>query len=72
LQRRNQGGDVNRLDAYDLAFHRRVREGYHQLAKANPNRWVPVDANQSPDIVQKEIRKAVTTYLETIKTVSQR
>jgi dTMP kinase len=72
LLRRNQGGDVNRLDAYDLAFHRRVREGYHQLAKADPNRWVTVDANRSPDVVQREIRRAVTTYLEAVKTAPPR
>ena len=72
LQRRNQGGDINRLDAYDLTFHHRVREGYQQLAQADPNRWVTVDADQPPDFVQREIRKAVTTYLETVKTAPHR
>jgi len=72
LLRRNQGGDVNRLDAYDLAFHRRVREGYHQLAQEQPDRWVTVDANRSPDFVQSEIRRAVTTHLDAVKTASRR
>ena len=32
LQRRANGGEWNRLDAYQLDFHRRVREGYLHLA----------------------------------------
>ncbi len=72
LLRRSQGGDVNRLDAYDLAFHHRVREGYHQLAQEQPDRWVTVDANQSPDFVQREIRRAVTAHLDAVKTASRR
>lgn len=72
LLRRNQGGDVNRLDAYDLPFHRRVREGYHRLAQADPNRWVTVDANRSPDVVQREIRLAVTAHLDATKTAPSR
>jgi dTMP kinase len=44
LRRRKAGGDWNRLDAYDLAFHQRVREGYLKLAAAEPARWAIVDA----------------------------
>ncbi len=56
LQRRVEGGDFNRLDAYDLAFHQRVREGYLTLAERDPNRWVVVDAGQTFDEVQQELR----------------
>lgn len=56
LQRRVEDGDFNRLDAYDLSFHQRVREGYLTLAERDPNRWVVVDAGQTFDEVQKELR----------------
>lgn len=59
LQRREKGGDWNRLDAYDLEFHQRVREGYFALMKADMGRWIKIDASQPPDIVQRDIRKAV-------------
>ncbi len=36
LTRRAQGGDWNRLDAYEIAFHQRVREGYLDLAREEP------------------------------------
>jgi dTMP kinase len=64
LRRRASGGDWNRLDAYDLEFHRRVRAGYHLLIKAEPERWVVIDASQPPDEVQSEIRKTVVGRLE--------
>ncbi|HET8630294.1 MAG TPA: dTMP kinase [Thermomicrobiales bacterium] len=44
LARRRVAGEVNRLDAADLAFHRRVREGYRALAAADPATWVVLDA----------------------------
>lgn len=40
-------GRVNRLDAYALEFHRRVRDGYLTLAQAEPERWVRLDWTQS-------------------------
>jgi len=60
LQRRqNSGGEWNRLDAYALDFHKRVREGYHELAKAEPQRWETIDAGQTPEMVQSAIQKII-------------
>ncbi len=44
LARRQAAGDVNRLDAAGLDFHRRVRDGYRALAAADPTRWETLDA----------------------------
>ncbi|MCK4961970.1 MAG: dTMP kinase, partial [Anaerolineales bacterium] len=44
LQRREHDGNWNRLDAYDLEFHHRVRRGYLAMAAAEPERWVELDA----------------------------
>lgn len=63
LERRAQGGDWNRLDAYQLEFHQRVRRGYLQMAQADPQRWVVIDASRSMDEVQEEIRKVVLAAL---------
>ncbi|MEA5079204.1 MAG: dTMP kinase [Anaerolineaceae bacterium] len=60
LQRRqNSGGEWNRLDAYALDFHKRVREGYHKLAKDDPQRWETIDAGQTPEMVQSAIQKII-------------
>ncbi|HQK04927.1 MAG TPA: dTMP kinase [Anaerolineaceae bacterium] len=64
LSRRQQGGgEWNRLDDYALAFHRRVRDGYLELAATEPQRWVHIDASQAPQIVQQHMQEAVFRHL---------
>jgi dTMP kinase len=63
LRRRATGGDWNRLDAYKLDFHHRVRQGYLEMARKEPDRWLVIDAKQPPEIVQAAVRKAVTARL---------
>ncbi len=59
LQRRANGGEWNRLDAYQLDFHRRVREGYLHLAAEEPQRWVIVDAARPWDEVQHDLQQVI-------------
>ncbi|HBX67960.1 MAG TPA: dTMP kinase [Chloroflexi bacterium] len=59
LSRRQKDGDINRLDAFALDFHRRVRAGYHALAAAEPQRWQIIDATQPPEQVQAVVREVV-------------
>lgn len=63
LRRRRAGGDWNRLDAYTLAFHKRVWHGYHEMAQQDPQRWVMIDASQSFDLVQDQIREIILKRL---------
>ncbi|HTX78825.1 MAG TPA: dTMP kinase, partial [Longilinea sp.] len=68
LNRRKQsGGEWNRLDAYALALHQRVRNGYQEMVHAEPGRWRVIDASQPPDMVQSALRKAVQAYLSELK-----
>ena len=67
LRRRARGGDWNRLDAYEVAFHQRVRKGYLQLAQEEPERWVTIDAGQPPETVQEAVRKVVLSRLAKAK-----
>jgi dTMP kinase len=64
LRRKELKGEWNRLDAYNLEFHRRVRQGYLQLVQTEPQRWEVIDASQSPIQVQNEIRRVVTERLQ--------
>ena len=61
----------NRLDAYALAYHQRVRRGYLELAQKDPERWVVVDASQPPDVVQSNLCRIVAERL-TIQNGSSR
>ena len=64
LKRKKIKEEWNRLDAYELSFHERVRDGYHILAGQEPERWKIVDATQDPEQVQTEIRALVLNALE--------
>jgi dTMP kinase len=64
LKRRMEGGDWNRLDAYDLEFHQRVRDGYLHMADADPKRWEIVDGNLSVPDLQKRIREIIQHRLD--------
>jgi dTMP kinase len=64
LQRRLSGGEEwNRMDQEAIAFHRRVRAGYLELANLEPERWVIVDAARSVEEVQAETRVLVEARL---------
>ena len=49
----------NRMEAQSLDYHRRVREGYLTLATEDPERWLIIDATQSVEAIQEEIRRGV-------------
>ena len=53
----------NRLDAYAVAFHERVRQGYLALANEEPNRWVVINAAHDKEKVQESMRQAVMQRL---------
>ena len=62
------GAEWNRLDAYTIEFHQRVRQGYLEMVKADPGRWVLIDASPAWDAVQKELR---TTILKRLSKASK-
>jgi dTMP kinase len=64
LERQLLSGEAwNRMDAEALAFHRRVRSGYLELVKAEPDRWEIIDADRAIDDVQRDVRSLVTAHL---------
>jgi dTMP kinase len=68
LQRRQlSGGEWNRLDAEALEFHQRVRAGYLELVKQEPERWVVINAARPVEEVQAEIRALVQAKLNHVK-----
>lgn len=53
------GEEFNRIDAMSIAFHQRVYQGYTDIGRAEPKRWVRIDAAQSPEQVQRDIVAAL-------------
>lgn len=64
LKRKKAEDEWNRLDAFEIAFHERVRAGYLQLAQEESERWRIVDAALDIETVQENLFKVV---LETLK-----
>ena len=51
------------MEAEGQEFHRRVGDGYRQLAADDPDRWVVVDGVGSIDEVATRVRDAVEKWL---------
>jgi dTMP kinase len=62
-RRQTGGGEWNRLDAYQLAFHQRVCLGYRALAAQQPERWAVIDAARTPQAIQNDLREVVVSRL---------
>ncbi|MFZ5909675.1 MAG: dTMP kinase [Chloroflexota bacterium] len=66
LGRKQKAEEWNRLDAYTVEFHRRVRMGYLEMVKSDPSRWVIIDAEQKWEIVQKNLRNLILNRLDRV------
>jgi len=65
-RRRRSDSDWNRLDALEVEFHRRVQQGYLELARRDPKRWICIDAEKEEEEVWSQIRKAVSSRLKPV------
>jgi dTMP kinase len=66
LARRHRG-ETNRLDQKDVEYHARVRNGYLELARAEPQRIIVIDGTRAIDVVQQDIRARVAQVLSAPK-----
>ncbi len=52
-----------RFEELGTSFHQKVRDGYLKLAKAEPERWVVLDAGQPVDHVHAQVYERVQSLL---------
>lgn len=61
IKRKKNQTELDRMEMEDLSFHKRVVEGYRQLAQFYPERIVPVDATlpieEIHSIIVKEVER---------------
>jgi len=55
--------DVNRFENEEREFHEKVRQGYKQLAKKEPGRWVVIDASRTAAEVEEEVWERCSKYV---------
>ncbi|GAB6037407.1 dTMP kinase [Fundidesulfovibrio butyratiphilus] len=57
------GADEGRFEALELDFHRRVRAGFLDLARNNPERFAVVDASGPPEAVFARVAPTLAALL---------
>jgi dTMP kinase len=63
-ERRNKTGEApDRLEREKIEFFEAVRQAFLDMAKAEPSRWLVVDARQSVEEMQAQIRARVNQLL---------
>ncbi len=60
---RKKGKKRDRFEQEEIAFHRRVHEGYLKLAADNPQRWLVIDATRSKERIEQIIWNRVEQLL---------
>lgn len=64
LERSRRRGNMDRMESESLRFHQEVHDGYRDLAAMEPDRFVVLDASQSPDEIHSELIHRVRTLLD--------
>jgi dTMP kinase len=62
-RRTGEEDEWNRMDDYALEFHQRVRDGYHKMIAAEPERWVVIDGGRSVEKVKEDLKRVVLERL---------
>jgi dTMP kinase len=61
--KRKKNKKSDRFEIENVSFHRRVRDGYLKMAKAEPKRWLVIDARQSREKIAGIIWQRVRQLL---------
>jgi len=61
--RTETAGKHDRFEEEDLAFHRRVREAFHAIARREPERVRTIDADRPAELIHEEIKRIVDACL---------
>ena len=63
LLRKGSGYGNDRFEREALDFHHRVRQGYLEMARSEPKRWLILDASASPQIIADTVWELVQSAL---------
>ena len=63
LARAARRSNADRFERLDQAFHERLRQGFQQIAAADPQRCVVIDASGAVENVHREVLSTVATRL---------
>jgi dTMP kinase len=61
---RKKSRERDRFESESVAFHARVRRGYLEMARADPERWLVVDGRQPRKVIEGTIWGKVCVLLQ--------
>ena len=61
--RLKESSSIDRFERENVDFHRRIREGYLNILKNEPNRFRLIDATRDIDTIQKEVRQHIIDFI---------
>ena len=64
LRRNKEINKNDRLELEDVAFHEKVKKGFHEIAKEEPERIRLIPCSDSIDAVHAKIKDVVTAFLK--------
>ena len=64
LERAGKRSSPDRFESEALAFFQRVRKAYLEIARREPQRVQVIDASQSLENVQAQVREVIQRFLE--------
>jgi dTMP kinase len=62
-RREKTGTEPDRLEREKVEFFEAVRQAFLEMARVEPQRWIVIDADQTPDAMQSQIRERVAQLL---------
>jgi dTMP kinase len=71
LRRVRPAAVQDRMEQEPVEFYERVCQGYRELAKREPDRFIVIDGRQSPDAIEIEIWDALTSRLSAFVSLPQ-
>lgn len=54
---------TDRFERENFEFHRRIREGYLDISRKEPQRFRLIDASSNVDVIQEEVRRRIDDFI---------
>jgi dTMP kinase len=66
LKRNRRAHKLDRFELETVEFHKRVQQGFHQIAGQEPDRVIVIDASRSKEEVARDISGIVENKLRMV------
>ena len=61
--RLKEPSSIDRFERENIDFHQRIRDGYLNILRNDPQRFRLIDANQDVNAIQEEVRRHISDFI---------